>query len=81
MMSDLMGTLSRMNRPGLLVRAARMAALTGDAHRRAMRRPVYKLLAEEEALNAARMGGGLGYSPTRHVAVMSAILNAARSVS
>ena len=79
-MTELTSTLSRMQRPGLLLRAARMAALTGDAHRRANRRPVRTLLAEEEALNAARLGGGLGYSPTRHVEVMSAILCAARSV-
>jgi hypothetical protein len=80
-MSDLMSTLSHMHRPGLLVRAARMAAMTGDAHRRANRRPVGALLAEEEKLNAARLGGGLGYSPTRHVEVMSAILCAARAVA
>jgi hypothetical protein len=70
-----------MHRPGLLLRAARMASLTGDAHRRAHRRPVQALLAEEDRLNAARLGGGLGYSPTRHVEVMSAILSAARNVS
>jgi len=79
-MSDLMGTLSAMRRPGLLVRAARMAAETSDAHRRAARRPAHALLAEEEMLNAARLGGGLGYSPRRHVEVMSALLSAARSV-
>jgi hypothetical protein len=79
-MSNLSATLSNMHRPGLLLRAARMAALTGDAHRRAHRRPVQALLAEEEKLNAARLGGGLGYSPTRHVEVMSAILCAARTV-
>jgi hypothetical protein len=70
-----------MHRPGLLVRAARMAALTSDAHRRAARRPVQKLLDEEAALNAARLGGGLGYSPTRHVEVMSALLSAARGTA
>lgn len=80
-MPNLTTILTHMHRPGLLLRAARMAALTGDAHRRAHRRPVTALLAEEEKLNAARLGGGLGYSPTRHVEVMSAILCAARSVS
>jgi hypothetical protein len=80
-MSDPMATLAQMHRPGLLLRAARMAALTGDAHRRANRRPLPVLLAEEDRLNAARLGEGLGYSPLRHVEVMSAILCAARSVS
>jgi len=78
-MSDLMGTLATMRRPGLLVRAARLAAEAGDAHRRAARRPAQTLLAEEEMLNAARLGGGLGYSPRRHVEVMSALLSAART--
>lgn len=80
-MTELNTHLNRMRRPGLLVRAATMACETGDAHRRAKRRPVAKLLAEEEMLNAARMGGGMGYSPTRHVQVMSAILAAARAVN
>lgn len=80
MSSELSSILARMRRPGLLLRAARMAALTGDAERRARRRPVQALLAEENRLNAARLGGGLGYSATRHVEVMSAILCAARSV-
>lgn len=80
-MSDLMGTLTTMQRPGLLVRAAHLAADTGAAHRRAARRPVRALLAEEESLNAARLGGGMGYSPTRHVEVMSALLTAARGVN
>jgi hypothetical protein len=79
-MSELMGTLSTMRRPGLLVRAAHLAADTGAAHRRAARRPASALLAEEAKLNAARLGGGLGYSPRRHVEVMSALLTAARSV-
>lgn len=80
-MTDLSTRLEGLRRPGLLVRAATMACATGDAHRRARRRPVGKLLAEEEMLNAARMGGGLGYSPTRHVQVMSALLAAAGGVS
>nr|WP_300982871.1 DUF6477 family protein [Roseicyclus sp.] len=72
-------TLAAMLRPRLLITAARMAALTHDAQRRAKRRPVAVLLAEEDKLNTARLGDGLGYSPSRHVAVMSALLCAARN--
>ncbi|GAA5069845.1 hypothetical protein KUV65_02635 [Maritalea mobilis] len=78
-MTDLATRLAHLHRPGLLVQAARIAAEAGCAHRRAARRPVSALLAEEEMLNAARLGGGLGYSPRRHVQVMSALLSAARS--
>jgi len=45
------------------MRASRIAALSGNAERRAHRRPVQRLLDEEATLNAARLGGGLGYSP------------------
>jgi hypothetical protein len=78
-MTDLERQLSRLRRPGLLVRAAQQAAQAPCAARRAGRRPFAKLLAEEETLNAARLGGGLGYSPRRHVQVMSALMTAARS--
>ena len=77
-MTDLTAALLGMTRPGLLIRAARMAARTHAAERRAARRPVAALLAEEQKLNQARLGGELGYSPTRHVTVMSALLCAAR---
>jgi hypothetical protein len=76
---DLAARLRSLSRPGLLVRAARIAADAHCAARRAQRRPVTTLLAEEAALNAARLGGGLGYSPRRHVQVMSALISAART--
>ena len=78
-MTELTKTLATMLRPRLLITAARMAALTHDAQRRAKLRPVAALLAEEDKLNTARLGDGLGYSPSRHVAVMSALLCAARN--
>lgn len=78
-MTDLETQLSRLRRPALLVRAAQVAATAPCAARRAGRRPFEKLLAEEATLNAARLGGGLGYSPRRHVQVMSALMWAARS--
>ncbi len=77
-MSILLETLSEIRRPRLLLRAARLAAETKAADRRARRRPATALLAEEATLNAARIGGGLGYSATRHVEVLSALLRAAR---
>ena len=78
-MTELTKTLGSMLRPRLLITAARMAALTHDAQRRAARRPIAALLAEEDKLNTARLGDGLGYSASRHVAVMSALLCAARN--
>lgn len=78
-MTDLTVTLAAMLRPRLLITAARMAALSHDAQRRATRRPIAALLAEEDCLNRARLSDGLGYSASRHVAVMSALLCAARN--
>ena len=78
-MSDLSVRLAGLRRPALLVRAAQIAAASACAARRAQRRPFAKLMEEEAALNAARLGGGLGYSPRRHVQVMSALMSAARS--
>jgi hypothetical protein len=77
-MTNLTAVLGAMHRPTLLVKAAHLAAHSRAAHRRAKRRRVPVLLAEEEKLNAARLGGGLGYSAARHVEVMSALLTAAR---
>ena len=78
-MTDHEMQLARLRRPGLLVRTAQMAACAPCAARRAGRRPFAKLLAEEATLNAARLGDGLGYSPRRHVQVMSALMSAASS--
>lgn len=78
-MTELSIQLRAMRRPGLLVEAARLAAMAPCATRRAKRRSVTRLLAEEEMLNAARLEGGLGYSPRRHVQVISALMVAARS--
>jgi hypothetical protein len=78
-MTDLGTRLATLRRPGLLVRAAQIAALAHCAERRARRRPAARLLAEEAALEAARLGGGLGYSPRRHVQVMSALMSLART--
>jgi hypothetical protein len=78
-MTELEARLSGLRRPRLLVQAAQLACDAPCAARRAARRPFARLLAEEAALNAARLGDGLGYSPRRHVQVMSALMRAARS--
>jgi hypothetical protein len=52
--------------------AGRQRPLRGAPGRAPPVRP--NLLAEEEMLNDARLGGGLGYSPRRHVQVMSALM-------
>jgi hypothetical protein len=78
-MTDREIQLAGLRRPKLLVDAAARAAISPCAARRAGRRPFAKLLAEEGMLNAARMGDGPGYSPRRHVQVLSALLCAARA--
>ena len=77
-MLTLHATLSTMRRPTLLMQAARYAAQDSKDLGRISQRPVSTLLIEEERLNTARLHGGLGYSPLRHVEVMGAILSAAR---
>jgi len=72
-MIELTATLAAIYRPRLLITAALLAALTHDASRRAARRPITALLAEQDKRNTARLGNGLGYFPSRHVAVMSAL--------
>jgi hypothetical protein len=77
-MDNLTSHLANLRRPGLLIHAARLASGGAQAKRHAKRRGAQALLAEEEVLNAARLGGGLGYSPCRHVEVIGALLCAAR---
>lgn len=84
-MTELTATLAQMNRPQLLVRAARFAAAAlqraGADGLRARRAPVDRLLREEAELNEARQTGASGYSPTRHVEVLTALLAAAQSAA
>ncbi|WP_227285962.1 DUF6477 family protein [Boseongicola sp. H5] len=80
-MSDITATLATLRRPKLLVRAARFGA-AALARRPAKpdalaARGLTRLLEEEDALNQARVTGQAGYSPTRHVEVLTALLNAA----
>ena len=71
--------LSTICRPRVLVQAARFAAAAGrGGPNRTVTRiaglPVPRLLAEEQALDLARRSGDAGYSPTRHVEVLTALL-------
>ncbi|QBY00262.1 hypothetical protein E2K80_05535 [Rhodophyticola sp. CCM32] len=80
-MTDLTATLASLHRPKLLVRAARFGAAA--LARRSTHRPdqparaLTRLLEEEETLNIARATGQAGYSPTRHVEVLTILLSAA----
>lgn len=80
-MTELTAELSTMSRPCVLVRAARFAAaasLRQPARRRTLqRKPWPKLLEEEALLDTARRGGDAGYSPTRHVEVLTQLLTEA----
>ncbi len=76
-MSEFSSALRQMQRPRILINAARFAAASQARHRRAGHRPFHSLLDEEATLNDARLSGTAGYSPTRHVQVMSALLCAA----
>ncbi len=90
-MSDVLSRLAALRRPKLLVHAARLGL--ADYHRdRDLKRLMHRanlpspgaavtLLMEEEAeLNATRKEGVAGYSPTRHVAVLIALLGEARLI-
>ena len=80
-MTELAATLSMMRRPPLLVRAARFGAAVMAGRSRksdgSHQPSLNRLLEEEEALNMARITGEAGYSPTRHVEILTALVSAA----
>ncbi|SFE75474.1 DUF6477 family protein [Roseivivax sediminis] len=85
-MHDLADTLLQLRRPRLLVRAARIGAqdyrrdrhlarlVGGGSAGDATARPLERLMAAEAPLDLARREGTAGYSPARHVALLSAII-------
>lgn len=73
-MPALLDILRDMRRPPTLVKAARIAAIGGKPARKSQA----ALLAEEEALNHARLSGHAGYAPSAHVTVLAQLLIAAR---
>jgi hypothetical protein len=88
-MFDLLGMIAALDRPRLLVAAARFGVRDYDRARHLCRliggeRPprfgeaIIRLLEAESDLDAARRSGAADYSPARHVAVLSALLGEAR---
>ncbi|EPX86075.1 hypothetical protein ruthe_00883 [Rubellimicrobium thermophilum DSM 16684] len=88
-MHDLLGLIATINRPRLLVSAARFGAESYDRALHLCRliggeRPprfgeaILRLIELESAIEQARVNGAGDYSPARHVAVLSALLGEAR---
>ena len=88
-MHDLLSRLSRLNRPALLIRAARHGAehYRREVHLKrhmdggALPRPgraLARLIEEEERLNGLRLAGDGAYSVARHVEVAIALMGEAR---
>lgn len=84
-MTDLFSQISALHRPQLLVRAAHAGLLEYNRNRdlkRLMRSPTAPtperalkvLLAEEEQIEEARRVGGKGYSLTRHIDLLIALM-------
>jgi hypothetical protein len=88
-MNDILTLVDAMQRPRLLVRAARIGA---ETYRREHHLPrllgfgalprsgsaLMTLLDMEGSLDAERRAGGAGYSPARHVEVLIALMAEAR---
>lgn len=88
-MTDAMTRLARLRRPSLLIRAARIGLadynrdrdlkrLTRSPTPPAPRAAFERLFADEARLDQDRRNGRAGYSPTRHVDVLIALLAEAR---
>jgi hypothetical protein len=87
-MTDPLTLLETLNRPGLLVQAARLALaeynrsrhlrrLFGDAQLPGPGEAALRLMAIETDLEQARVGRNAAYSPTRHVTVLTALMHEA----
>lgn len=90
-MHDLNTRVESLRRPSLLIRAAR-AGMVDYNRNRDLRRlmqdqvptpevAVRRLLAAEAAVESRRLAGDLGYSLTRHVSLMIALLGELRLVN
>ena len=89
-MNDIMSMLSALERPQLLVQAARHGLADYSRDRvlkrilkdvpRSPRRVVIRLLDEEAAMEAARTDGMAHYSAGRHIEVLVALMSEARMI-
>ncbi len=88
-MKDLLGPLSSLRRPRLLIRAARFGLRDYNRERDlrrlvrtesipAPRAAVSTLMVEEARLEETRRRGDAGYSPARHVELLVALIAEAR---
>lgn len=88
-MSEALTALARLKRPALLIRAARLCASTydrdrdlgrllGKAARPSPNRALAELMAEEAEVNETRKRGDAGYSATRHIQLLTAMMGEAR---
>lgn len=91
-MMDLLGRLSAVNRPRLLIRAARIGALDYRRDRHLPRLlgfgnlpktplAVLQLIELEQPMDQRRCDGDPGYSLTRHVEVLIALMGEAQLLS
>ncbi|PTX55797.1 hypothetical protein C8N43_0443 [Litoreibacter ponti] len=90
-MSDLATALSNLNRPRLLVRAARhgvseykrdrdLRRISGHNSSASPRRIVSHLLAQEEAIERTRVARDGTYSPNKHIEVLVALMAESRNL-
>lgn len=90
-MPDLAATLSQLNRPRLLVRAARhgltdyrrdrdLRRISGHSTSASPRRIVSHLLAQEESFERNRIARDGTYSPNKHIEVLVALMAESRSL-
>jgi Family of unknown function (DUF6477) len=88
-MQDLLGLIARLNRPRLLVSAARFGVddydrgthlprLLGGGHLPRTGDSIMRLLDIEADINDRRVGAAADYSIARHVAVLIALMGEAR---
>jgi len=90
-MPDLLDKLHNLHRPRLLIRAARHGSMEYNRNRDLRRllrsdplpapaRAVHRLMDLEADLEVTRQQGDNAYSPSKHVAILSALMGEAQSL-